>query len=326
MKKSIVAMAVAAAVAVPFAVQADATVYGKAHISLDYVDNSNDNNYWDVVSRASRLGVKGSEDLGGGLKAIYKMEFQIYMSDSNGNVTDNDGGSIKMRNTYVGLSGDWGTALIGRHDTPLKMSTGKLDLFSDEAGDYNTTIGFQDIRADNAVAYVSPTIAGGLTLAGAAVPSGGLNQGAADSFNDAYSLAGMYSNGHFFAAAAYETLTEELIGASQDYDKWRVGLGLMDYSGFTVTGIYENQDKGSDQDADLWQIQAQYAFGNNAVKAMYGENDADNDAGDRDAWAIGLDHNFSKRTKAYVQYAEVDYDAGDAGDADTFSVGMIHKF
>ena len=61
---------------------------------------------------------------------------------------------------------------MGRHDTPLKISTGKLDLFADTLADMNATVGFQDLRADNAVAYISPSFSG-FTLAAAIVPAGG---------------------------------------------------------------------------------------------------------------------------------------------------------
>jgi hypothetical protein len=54
----------------------------------------------------------------------------------------------------------------------MKISTGKLDLFADTMADYNGTVGFRDLRADNVVAYISPSLAG-FQLSGAIVPSGG---------------------------------------------------------------------------------------------------------------------------------------------------------
>jgi predicted porin len=265
-----------------------------------------------------------------------------------------------MRNSFVGLAGGWGTFLVGRHDTPLKISTGKLDLFSDTMADYNGTVGFQDLRADNAIAYISPSFSG-FQFAGAVVPTGGgtatgVYNEDADSLAEAYSLAGIYKNGPFYASVAYESLGDNLFAAEvtdpvteitsvvtpgDDDNKWRIGLGLLDWNGFTLTGIYEDRSNVGgvdDLDQQLWQIQAAYAFGNNTIKGMYGSADRDgNDYevlgyefdidGDKNTWAIGFDHNFSKRTKAYVLYTDVDDDEAVFGDSwSGFSMGMIHSF
>lgn len=359
MNKKLIPLAVAAAMAAPVAAMADATIYGKLHMSLDYVDVDDNANWvpgkvpaanqgrkvgdsykgWglNTTPRSNRVGLKGSEDLGNGLKAIYQVEFGVGLSNEDSSIANGDNGSIKMRNSFIGLAGNWGTIVMGRHDTPLKMATGNLDLFSDTLADYNYTVGFQDLRVDSTVAYISPSFSG-LTFAGAVVPSAGSTAtGAwntdADSLAEAWSVALMYKNGPFFASAAYEQLQEEIIPVSgpnaDDQNTYKFGLGLMNYSGFTVTGIYEHTDGISgldDNERDLWQLQAQYAFGNNAIKGMYGQADLDCTlCKDKDTWAIGFDHNFSKRTTAYLLYTSLNDDVDDA-DWSGFSLGMIHNF
>jgi predicted porin len=370
-----------------------------------------------VDGRANRIGVKGSEDLGNGLKAIYQVEFGINLSSADNNIPGGDNG-ISYRNSFVGLASDFGTLLVGRHDTPLKISTGKLDLFSDTMADYNSTVGFNDIRADNVVAYISPTYSG-FSFMGAVVAGGGTNALGGNSFAtglnyentslaSAYSLALIYNNGPFYASAAYEVLSNEMFmsgdtssaGKQQclnadgsatlgcayvddDFGKWRVGLGLLDWNGFTLTAIYESQDDlpgGQIREAtgfvnpetgqvsfagvagiksqDLWQVQAGYSFGNNMIKAMYGSvnrdagkalanfrdetlaiNNISNLAsglrkdleGDRSTWAVGFDHNFSKRTQVYALYTDVsdDFDGNPlypGVDWSGFSLGLIHAF
>ncbi len=371
MNKKLLTIAVAAALAAPMSVLAgsDVTLYGKAHLSQDYVDA--DSNIqkdpgagdtkapfsgWDTVSRASRLGVKGSEDLGGGLKAIFKMEFQVNMSNDNNDLNDNDKGSIKMRNTYVGLSGKWGTALMGRHDTPLKVSTGRLDLFSDYLADYNATVGFFDVRADNTVAYISPSW-NGLTGAVAIMSPGGstldgFGNGNSDGPADAYSAAVMYKNGGWYGSAAYEFYKDDTVtaNADEDFKLWRLGFGY-DAESWTINAIYEGHkdDPTTSQpgiagvtsqggsDPYMYQIQGQYKFGNNAVKAMWGHYDSDGSTTanlatygnasneDHDTYAIGIDHNFSKRTTVYLVYTDYDSDYKDS-DWNGGSLGMIHKF
>ncbi|NEX17970.1 MAG: porin [Halochromatium sp.] len=464
MQKKILTLAIAAAMVAPAAAMAEATLYGKLNMSIDYADVKNarglsyetvdvnpnsaapigfidgdpvyapgtapqdaivigpdgkpvvnrgddfkgwgisaDGGYMPGSSRANRIGVKGSEDLGNGLKAIYQVELGLNLSAADDNIPSGNNG-ISYRNSFVGLAGNWGTFLVGRHDTPLKISTGKLDMFSDTMADYNGTVGFDDLRVDNAIAYISPSFSG-FSFAGAIVAPGGATAGFgqninSDSLAGAYSLAGIYNNGPFYASLAYESLDKDMFmnsstsvaGSSacidamgqptpscnyvgDSYDKWRVGLGLLDWNGFTLSGVYEQQDNipsgqtrtavnfidangniyvGSADTVEkqsLWQIQAAYAFGNNAVKAMYGSVDRSNAGtfatnlnetvsiknlkndleGDRYTWAIGFDHNFSKRTKAYVLYTAVDDDLnGTPGyegiEWSGFSAGMIHKF
>ena len=374
MNKKLLSMAVAAAMVAPTAAMAEAVLYGKLHMSIDWADVENGFEGWGVnggagvpgEGRANRIGVKGSEDLGNGMKAIYQVEFGVKMTEESttGNAASGSNDSITMRNSFVGLTGGWGTFVVGRNDTPMKTSTGKLDLFADTMADYNGTVGFDDVRADNAIAYVSPNLAG-FQLA-AAVHAGGASTAGygeninSDSLAEAYSIAGIYSNGPFYASLAYESLGSELYMDTatsddkfarnyidDDYTKWRVGLGLMDWNGFTLTGIYEEQSnlpagqisRLATEKLKLWQIQAGYSFGNNMVKAMYGSGDRDGRfdevnsirdvrdtvEGDYYTWAIAFDHNLSKRTKAYVVYTQVDDDRP-SSDWDGFSVGMIHNF
>ncbi len=319
MKKKLLTLAVAAAL--PLAAQAanaEVTIYGKIHASIDYVDYDASDSQWDVTSRASRLGFKGSEDLGNGLKLIWKLESGIDVTGS-----DNGGGSLSARNRYIGLAGGWGTFLYGIHDTPMKMSTGKLDIFVDTITDYNATTGLVDIRAKDAIAYVSPSF-GGLTLVGAIVPDGDFD-GDGD-FAGAYSLAAMYSNGGLYLSAAYESL-DDLVGGA-DASHWRIGAGF-DMGAFHIGGVFADQDDFTG--GNVYTINGSWTFGNNAVKAMWGrtEDDVRNGGDDSDSWAIGLDHNFSKRSKAYIIYADSDANlnyTNYSGEQSGFSMGMVHKF
>jgi len=324
MKKKLLALAVAAALPmVSQAATADVTIYGKVHTSIDYIDPDVGDSIYDVTSRASRLGFKGSEDLGDGLKLIWKMETTYNTAE---------GGFGSGRNTYIGLAGGWGTFLYGRHDTPMKMSTGKLDIFVDELADYNATAGLVDIRASDAIAYVSPSFSG-LTLVGAVVPDADYD-GTGD-FGGAYSVAAMYSNGGLFAAGAYESI-DDLSGGA-DLSHWRIGAGF-DMGDFHVGAIYQDADGNFSNtpgnDFNTVTINGSYKFGNNVVKAMWLRTSWDNNVamlGDdtADTWAIGLDHNFSKRSKVYAIYADSDinlHTTNPSGEQSGFSLGMVHKF
>ena len=361
MQKKLIALAVASAMAAPAAL-ADVTVYGKMDVSYSIIDNDEpagsafegDEDY--INSNSSRLGFKGSEDLGGGLKANFQIESAIGV----------DGGTagLNSRNTWVGLSGGWGEVRIGRHDTPFKIAGRKTDLYESEQLGENRAIFNQpvagpgyDIRARNVVAYFTPQFSG-FQAVGAYIT--GANSGAAEATDDAeaYSVAGFYSNGPLFLTVAYEELNDGAFGGggAEEQSAWRVG-GKYAFGDFTVTGLYQNgKDEGgvNGLDHDVWWLGGQYNFGNNSIMATYGESDYDNVTGvsndyEAELWTIGLNHNFSKRTMLYARYADIDNDSGatytlnsngfdngdgatslsgvePGGDASGFSVGMRHKF
>ncbi len=337
MNKKLLVAAIAAAAVLPMTAQAGVQVYGVVHASIDYVNPEarGMDSFWNVSSNTTRLGFKGSEDLGNGLKAIWKMEIAYNLTSDR--FQGNSPGWGAGRNAYIGLAGDWGTFLYGRHDTPYKISSGKLDFFADTMADYNTTLGFQDIRANDAIAYISPNLSG-FTLAGAAV-SGvdypGYITDNATGIADGYSLAAMYSNNGIFASLAYEDINK-LLGTDKN-NKWRAGLGYFADS-FAIAGVYEAHSMSDGYDVDRWQVSAKYMFGNNAIKGMWGQENPD-DFGNRSAWAVGLDHMLSKRTTAYLMYTNAnDSDFADGAPvagtglhnyqlAGTgFSLGAIHKF
>jgi len=349
MNKKLISLAVAAAITAPAAALADATLYGKTHVSIDWFDigeveykgwSLNRGRIGEGNGRDNYLGVKGSEDLGAGLKAIYQVEFGIPLANERDyDLNNGEESGLSMRNTYVGLKGDFGTFLVGRHDTPLKISTSKLEMFNDTMADYQGTLGFDDIRADNTIVYITPSFGGfqfaAATIPGAASTIDGARNLDAESLAEGYSLAATYGNGPWYVGAAYEVLTDKLSDAANtsDYEKWRVGLGIRDLSGFYLSAIYENQKSidfiekisAKDNDADIWQGQIGYAFGNNMIKGMYGKSDPNSSDGTK-SWAVGFDHSLSKRTKAYALYTKFNMDGSDRGDWKGFSLGMIHNF
>jgi len=327
MNKKLIAAAIAAAVSAP-AAMADVTVYGKIHMSVDSVDEDGAGGYngQTITSRASRIGFKGTEDLGNGLKAVWKFESGINVDSSSGL----SGG----RDAYLGLAGNFGTVLLaGGVNTPYKNSTAKLDFFADTLADQNSTVGTEDNRASNAIAYISPKFSG---MQFSAATVAGETDAGNDGLVDAYSVAVTYNNAGITAAIAYEDLGDHVqAGAAFDgkaETKVRVGLGYK-MDAFKVAAVYEDQsDRGGVAGADraMWQVSAAYSMGNNTLKAMYGDNDA---ASGGNAWAIGADHKMSKRTSVYALYTDTEnklHGESDKGFVDAagsgFSLGMMHSF
>ncbi len=348
MKRQLIAAAVATVIAAPIAANAETTVYGQLHYSIDSIDYGSGfgiallgtgmddlSGGFDgsgVNSHNSRFGIKGSEDLGNGLSLVFQMEFSIDGDDLGG--VSND------RNTYVALAGNWGVAGIGQVDTPFKSSTASLELFPEEVGDYNQ-LWFDDIRVQDAVFYMSPNWNGFSFVAAVVMPSLDNNTDGIE----ATSISATYNNGPFFATLAYEGISDDMVNAlhsvALDYDKWRLGLGYT-ANGFHVGFIYEDRDlddfhtlaPGLKDDGDSWQLSGSYTMGNNIIKAAYGQVDGmarrTGVAGiidDGDQWSIGLDHKLSTLTTVYAVYSDFDSDnAGGTGKFDALSLGIIHKF
>ncbi len=354
MNKKIIAAAIAATFVAPVAMaENNVTVYGKIKQSVDFVDMGQSDNV-QINDQASRLGFKGSEDLGNGLKGIFQIELSVAISKSknefagtgfsntvNGAIDKSENTGVGGRNAFVGLAGDFGTVLVGRHDHPMKMSTGSLDYFADSQGDYNNAYGgdLVDLRGDGVIAYVSPNFSG-FSFAGAIVPG---ENNDADGISDAYSVAGWYKNGGLFASVAYEDgdsdmdSLDNVAGVGADYNQTRVGLGYgMDAWAVNVVWAQYEIDPdvagGSSVEPETFVISGKYTMGNNVIKAKYFDTDNDGLVEDVDGFAIGLEHNFSKRTQAQLMYVSSSQDDSAPGlddnvaDGDIFSVQLNHSF
>ena len=129
MNKKLIAIAVVAAMA-PAAAMAEATVYGRIHASIDSVSGiAAEKNNLSVNDNSSRFGVKGSQALDGGLTALYQIE-----SGVNANGTQAGGTFPGVRDTYIGLTGSYGTFLTGRLPA-ANQYVYDSNMFADQLGD-----------------------------------------------------------------------------------------------------------------------------------------------------------------------------------------------
>ena len=353
MKKHIIAAAVAAAVAAPAAFAGAPTVYGQLNMSLDSLTqknaagtNNTDSGIF-VSSNNSRIGVKGSADLGNGLKAIYKMEFAV-----SADVTTN-GGPIKGRNAYAGLAGGFGAVLLGRHDTPTKMAE-PTDTFNDGYGDNNPMAGHlgvlgkgAEIRASNVLAYVSPSFAG-VKFVGALVPKEqGGNTAKKSSLTDAYSVALMYGSKKkgLYLSAGYDSFGKNYLNAANDFTQYRLAA---QYTMGSLMGnvMFANYDDGASTDSTSegtnWQVNLTYTIGAATLKGKYSAVDYKaSSAKDGSAYGLGVDYALGKKTTAYIEYVATDNfnityngtgpnvgsNAGSSkAETSVISLGLLHKF
>lgn len=171
MKIKLLPMAVGIILATQFGVAhaAEVQVYGKVNTSV----NANDNQYLgkdqkdnqQLNSNASRVGVKGDININDDLKAVYKLEYTVYVDDGSSNdlsETGSDSNTFQARNNYGGLnSKTYGQLVAGKNDTPFKLiQNSDLDRFNDlDQGDMqNYLVG--ENRVNNMLLYTSPLLSG----------------------------------------------------------------------------------------------------------------------------------------------------------------------
>ncbi len=287
----------------------DVVIYGKANLTAQSSDDGNgEGSYTEIKSNASRIGFKGGQDLGDGLEVIFKAEFQV---DLDG---DSDkGDSITDRNQYLGLKGSFGTVLLGKNDTVLKQSQGKVDLFSDLNADIKKLWKGEN-RMSDTITYKSAKFNGlqvGVTY---------IAEDAVDA-EDATSIAIFYGDkalkkSKFYAAFAVDS---EVNG----YDTTRLTVQSK-LAGFTLGAIVHKQEKVSDgSEVDGFLVSAKYSFDKVTVKAQL--QTAEHDGGDdRSGMTFGADYKLAKSTKVFAYFTTFDMDSEE--DKDYLALGMEYKF
>ena len=328
MNKALLSLAIAAAL--PTSALAagpiDGTIYGKVNVSAVNADNSTDD-AWKLNSNASRVGVKGKTELAEGIYAIYKAEFEVHVDDG-----DKNGDTFSQRNIYLGLTGDFGTVLAGKHDTALKLAQKKVDLFNDLEGDIKTLMP-GETRASNILNYTSPKFADMLSVSFGTVLGEQAGDSEQDGLFDSYSTAVNFEQGGLYLALAADQNVK-----SGSFEKVHVDIlrGVAQYKvgGLQLGALVQTAENGDSSatayEADSWFVSAKYTLGAYALKAQYGVTDA-NAAGvqqDVDSWSLGLDYKLAKSTKVFGFYTSRNNDVAlSAADEDNyFGLGMEHKF
>ena len=294
MKKPLI-LAVAA-ITLAAGAQAETKFYGKMNVSTSYDDFTES---FELSSNASRLGVKGSEDLGSS-KVIYQAEFQHDVTD---------GSALSNRDTYIGLAyGEMGTIKMGKMDTPLKKSQGKFDLFNDVIDLKNVLAG--ENRMDDSINYTTAKMGSVQASLTAALGEG---------VSDGYSASVVFEEGDIYAAVAFDTnlpgKETETIRATAIYTMGDMRFGAL-------INTVDAADIAAVGDDELgFAVNASMKMGKNTAKVQFESGDQ-NTSGATNIKA-GVDHKLAKATKAFAYISQFD---NDASDVFGFSVGLEHKF
>ena len=274
----------------------DGKLYGKVNVSVVNSDSGSDDT-WKLNSNASRIGLKGSTQVSGGLTVFYKTEFQVDV--------DGDGDIFKQRNIFAGVKGSFGSVLAGKNDTPTKLAQKKIDLFNDLEGDIKKTFAGEN-RMSNIIAYTTPKF-GNFSATYAVMPSEGDN----GSLSDATSYSVSYSKDDLYVAVASDSDVKgaDLLRVVSQYkvDAWQLGLMYQENDTTNESGYFAS---------------AAYKSNNITYKAQYGSNENDTDGSDKTTLSVGADFKLAKNTKSFVFFT----DNEDSSSTKTMGLGLEHKF
>jgi len=348
--------------------QADVQVFGRIDESLNYtnggkIDSTNGNiskfvaqgdSNTQLVCNDCEVGVKGSEDLGNGLKALFKLAYEYDINNSTG---------LTGRDQWLGLGGVFGKLQAGTMSTVYKDYGKAVDPIY-ETVLQGKNIGLQSHlhsgkgdqgqgRSTNTIGYYSPSW-NGLELDATYVIRPDSEYPPAH--DNPYSAGVKYENGGLFAGVAYlnngagsdDSATQ--VSASYTFNNFGI-YGQYEFDGGLVTDDRTGSlgQNNSGDGADVWFVGADYTMGNNMIYAAYGQGDnaktnvvstvanptpppttinVVNSVSKEQykAWEIVGKHSFSKRTFAYLGYVGVDPDSSDVDTLAQYTLGFQHKF
>lgn len=305
MNKQVLVVAVAAALAVPAVAMADASIYGRAHVSFDYLDNdtAGPNSYsaMNVSNNSSRVGVRGSQQLSGDLKGFFQVESNFEAAG------DSTNGRLGTRNTFVGLEGGFGTIRAGYSDSITKLVGRSVDLFGDQVGDSrNMTNSLGEQRLRNALLYNTPKL-GPVTVHLEYSTNDNTNATAADGNDDqAYSIGAVYQDGPLYVGLAYE---QRDFTNGTDTKATRLGA-YYDWDAFRFTGFYQAGETAANVDRNTFGLGLRYRMGDWAFQGQYYWTDNEGTNTDASMLALGVSYRLSRQTSMYLNYAMTDNDSG----------------
>ncbi len=305
MKKSLLALATLTAFAGAASAQSSVTLFGIVDLAARSVSNDGAGSLKTLSpsgQASSRLGFRGVEDLGGGLRAGFWIEGDL--TPDNGNAA----GVTWTRRSTVSLLGGFGEVRLGRDYTPTFVNFSTYDAFGSvgvaspgNLRNRNTGTGAigqplgsgatTTVRADNTIAYFLPAMGG---LYGQVQVAAGENVVG----NKSQGMRLGYAAGPLNISGAYEST--KIVGG--DHKTMNFG-GSFNLGFMTVQGVYEKSD---------WKnLQQKIATGNIIVpvgqgqfKAVYTKSGG-NAGTDAKMYGLGYVYNLSKRTSVYTNYASI---------------------
>ena len=325
MKKSLIALAVLAAAGAASA-QSSVTLYGRVDAGLVSVK---DQISGDGVTRTkldsnvlnnSLWGIKGTEDLGNGLKANFVLEQGMSIDDGAPAAAER----AFHRKATVGLSGDFGAVELGRNYTAYDSLRGATNNTADTnmavTGDVWKVGGDYAVRVNNSVRFDSNVYSG---FSGSASYAFGENKATGKDSTDNLALHVKYANGPLLVGYAHQT---EMAATGAD-TKFNLFAGSYDFGVAKLNAGYNKASRAGDNKDTEFQVGVSAPFGATTVYFGYA-NAKNDDAGDvtkRNGFDLAATYALSKRTTAYAGYKTFKIKDADEK-ASAVGVGVRHVF
>lgn len=318
MKRTLIVSAIAALAAGSALAQSSVTVYGRLNVTVENqknIDSTSDKTL--LVNNASRLGFKGTEDLGGGLKANFLLEHRFNVD--TGTAT----GDFWAGDSWVGLSGGFGEVRLGRLTSAAYFATADyVSMHNHDTGTSEDKLYTYLGQNKNTIAYITPSFSGFT-----AEVQYSLGEGAGKERNRVLNLAGNYDAGPLHLGLGYEQIDDST-------DDNQLGLrALYEFGAFTVGGYYQRSDIQGLGTRNAYRLSGMYTMGASEFHLNVGQADSWSDVSGTKAtqWTLGYNYNLSKRTKVYAFYSSVDngnvaYFGLDNKTTQTIAAGIRHNF
>jgi len=313
MQRSLIIAAALASVGASAFAQSTVTLYGRLNVSVERQKSGSGPNNWVMQNSSSRWGIKGSEDLGGGMKAGFQLESGF--NPANGQASSTFWG----RQSEVNLSSGLGMVRLGNFTSEAYYATSDyVGMHNHETGTSADAFYAYLGRNSDKVAYRTPGF-GGATFEGA-VTAGGTG-------NRTYDLALNYDAGPLHLGAGYEKNSPTNKNAKQFAVR-----GLYEMGAFTFGGYIQRDTDGYGVglgNRTTLRLAGMYTMGNTELHANFGRaGDYSKLVGDQKAnqYTLAVNQNLSKRTKVYAFYTKIDDKGTLYTDFSSFAVGVRHNF
>lgn len=297
MQGKLLAAALVATFPLAVSAQSSVTVYGVADAAIAAEDTGAPDGSRTVINSgnqsSSRIGFRGTEDLGSGLKALFNLEAGVALDSGAGD------SALFGRRAVVGLEGSFGQLTVGREYSPIADIANATDI--NGQGFYGSnlsafTTGRLTRRLSNSVNYKSPSLSG-FKINGA-YSAGETQTGAS---LDLMGVSATFSSGDLYAGLGYHVYERATTG---DDKEMIVGLGYkMGAVEFKANYLSANPT-GNNNKFEQMNVGASYSFGPSKVLANLQRNELENGA-KGNGYNIAYIYTMSKRTNLYANYASI---------------------